>query len=828
MAVSVVLPLSTCDVHLVRTGTANANTFQMVVVADNTANNISNDANTTLIGFDAAIATAAKVGGANPHILFTGVADGETIGKIRHLDTSVTPNVPFELLVRVRVHQTLSSFWIGNNQITVHQNQSNYVMSVYASFSDGTRGDISGHPYVSFTSNGAEATVDNTGRLTGVSVGNASIDVKVGATTKSISVRVAGLVNTNRPIVKRIHGSGLFSDRRNILLLAEGFSSTTDFDKVTSEIKNRMMTTPSHSPYNALQASFNIWTAFEQQDHPSPEAGVTFAVDVRIPTTAAVTHVPVGNPVPPAAENPIDPPPKGGFDLQLLVSLVGLPTSWLPSPPATLAQARTKFDALRNFDGTTKTFNATHAAALDQATLDAWLELRDHGPLQARNSKLGVIHGGRLGERRAVPAVLTHKNLFYIPDVAHRSVTIDQRRRDAGFSFIPFMDPYLKSLKLAGAAATDPNFDIGNTWVDGGKDKGLACLIANDGYLGGSRFGAPTAPVNLFASTIGVNTQLTVPTPTPATSTVLNHTPPAVATAPFEVITVVLSHELAHALNLLDEYEDIDQANHSSLLTASQAEIKELRDSSNVTSFIDITGAGQNQINPNRAKWNLDRIALASPLAKAVSVAGSNSVDVEVRASQGSRWQNVMTQQQQVFLRHPDLTRDPNVANNAPLGPLTIDPSSNLAADTLKLKLPGSQVATASFPAGSTLYLPRRDKNNAILRVIHPSVIAHIAANGSFAPQAPGTCAQFTSAGETPPAGIANFTPHRVASETIGIYEGGGTWTCRAFRPSGNCRMRNFDPAGTQQINFCFVCKYMLVNLIDPSVHDVIDALYPP
>ena len=105
----------------------------------------------------------------------------------------------------------------------------------------------------------------------------------------------------------------------------------------------------------------------------------------------------------------------------------------------------------------------------------------------------------------------------------------------------------------------------------------MGCLIVNDGYLGGSRFGAPTAPVNLFANTISVHTQLTVPTPTPANSTVLNHTPPVVASAPFEVITVVLSHELAHSLNLLDEYEDIDQANHSTVLKRVAAEIKELR-----------------------------------------------------------------------------------------------------------------------------------------------------------------------------------------------------------------------------------------------------------
>jgi hypothetical protein len=828
MAVNVVLPLSTCDIHLVRTGTANANTFQMVVVADNTANNISNDPRTRLVAFNPAIATAAKVGGANPHILFTGVADGETIGKVVHLDTSVTPNVTFEFLVRVRVHQSLSSFWIGNNQITVHQNMNNYVMSVYASFSDGTRGDISGHPYVAFTSNAAAATVDAGGRLTGVSAGSATISVTVGTMTpQTISVRVVGPVTTNRPIVKRIHGSGLFSDRRNILLLGEGFSSISDFERVATEIKDRMTTSVSHSPYNALRESFNIWTACEPQDHPSPEPGVSFAIDVRIPTTAATNRVRVGNPVPPAPENPIGPLSRGGFTLLGLVSLVGLPTSWLPSPPTTLAQALTAFDTLRHFDGTTKTFTAAHAAALDQPTLDAWLELRDHGPLQAHNSKLGVVHGGRLGERRAVAAVLTHKNLWYFPDTAHRSVSIDNRRRDDAFAFNTFIDQYLKSLKLAGAAATDPNFDIGTIWAAGGRDFGLGCIIVNDGYLGGTRFGSIAAAVNLFGCTINVHTQLNVPTPTPATSTVLNHTPPNVSGVPFEVITVVLSHELTHALNLLDEYEGSDNPNHSTVDNASPQEIQELHASSNVTPLQDVFSAARPKgIDPGRAKWDLDRIALASPLALQASGNNTNTLDVQLQAKQGSRWQNAMTQQRQVFLRHPDLTRDPTDPTSKPLGPLTIAQTSNLAGDTLTLKL-ASGTTSATFPARSTLYLPRRDKNNAIQRVIHPSVIAHILSNGSFAPQPTGKCHQFSDAAENPPATIANFTLPAVAADTVGLYEGGGTWTCRVFRPCGDCRMRNFDPAGKQQIRFCFVCKYMLVNLIDPSVHDVIDALYP-
>ena len=50
--------------------------------------------------------------------------------------------------------------------------------------------------------------------------------------------------------------------------------------------------------------------------------------------------------------------------------------------------------------------------------------------------------------------------------------------------------------------------------------------------------------------------------------------------------------------------------------------------------------------------------------------------------------------------------------------------------------------------------------------------------------------------------------------------------TRRAYRPAGACKMRGHEDGGSEG-EFCFVCKYLQVNLVDPSLHPEIDKLYP-
>ena len=63
--------------------------------------------------------------------------------------------------------------------------------------------------------------------------------------------------------------------------------------------------------------------------------------------------------------------------------------------------------------------------------------------------------------------------------------------------------------------------------------------------------------------------------------------------------------------------------------------------------------------------------------------------------------------------------------------------------------------------------------------------------------------------------------PHRV----LGLYEGGDHVTREVYRPAGDCKMRSHE--ATAEGEFCFVCKYLQVNLVDPSLHPEIDKLYP-
>jgi len=44
------------------------------------------------------------------------------------------------------------------------------------------------------------------------------------------------------------------------------------------------------------------------------------------------------------------------------------------------------------------------------------------------------------------------------------------------------------------------------------------------------------------------------------------------------------------------------------------------------------------------------------------------------------------------------------------------------------------------------------------------------------------------------------------------------------FRPAGRCRMRDQDVI---TIPFCFVCRYIIVDTLDPSRHGDLDLLYP-
>jgi hypothetical protein len=59
--------------------------------------------------------------------------------------------------------------------------------------------------------------------------------------------------------------------------------------------------------------------------------------------------------------------------------------------------------------------------------------------------------------------------------------------------------------------------------------------------------------------------------------------------------------------------------------------------------------------------------------------------------------------------------------------------------------------------------------------------------------------------------------------DVIGIYEGGAYHDGGVYRPAGRCKMRT---ASDKLMPFCHVCRYLIVDRVDPTKHGQLDAIY--
>ena len=83
------------------------------------------------------------------------------------------------------------------------------------------------------------------------------------------------------------------------------------------------------------------------------------------------------------------------------------------------------------------------------------------------------------------------------------------------------------------------------------------------------------------------------------------------------------------------------------------------------------------------------------------------------------------------------------------------------------------------------------------------------------------------SDGKDTPPDIPQFDKPCDEYKVIGLYEGGGAATVKVYRPAGACKMRS-QQAADGEGEFCFVCKYLIVNRFDPTRHAELDAKFYP
>jgi hypothetical protein len=81
------------------------------------------------------------------------------------------------------------------------------------------------------------------------------------------------------------------------------------------------------------------------------------------------------------------------------------------------------------------------------------------------------------------------------------------------------------------------------------------------------------------------------------------------------------------------------------------------------------------------------------------------------------------------------------------------------------------------------------------------------------------------------PAGLPAGKPP-YAAWLVALFDGGREFHCGVFHPSGACIMRRLrvDASSAKYpgspYRFCAVCRYIIVDLLDPLLHPAVDADY--
>jgi hypothetical protein len=720
--------------------------------------------------------------------------------------THTSPLVPNPLLVpiRVHIHGTVTEVWLTPNPLTVRMGASRMRFTVLAQFDDGTVGDISFHPGLTWTPVSGPVAVDANGILQAPVAGHepeirVTLPADLGAlsTTAKVKTEAAWPVGHEAQLVPGSPGPDRLNNVPNVLFVAEGFVRGEEkaFEGLVQKLVKGIETGTTTFPFNVLRPNMNYWSIFL----PSRERGSTVSNGLRYESRSAGNKRMTALPIP---EPPI-PGPLGVARIRSVEHLlfqVGLPVP--ADRGADFAARRAAWTGL---------YGAAHLDGLTPAIFGDWRDLADYTLAFDRDTALGLRTGL---DRPQVSWTTDDGRVLWLHPfrTSHKDL-------QAMISTLVWVSKDRKKVVKIGpvwASADKPG-------VAGGKDEHLIFVLA----AGTHRSGGGRIPQQDFLTASFVE-EYEVKVQEEPGSAVVRTKPYGIPQTLSAEVRALVIHETAHTLHLGDEYGTT---------------VLKLSDPKR------LDGRWNLQLDPATAldgkivRWNWPRMSKVAVLVAKPEPLGGEKFRFRVRAGhtgvvrKGLRGEYKFEIGEKVRLRRP-LSLPSKLTE--PFVIETMDPGP--ASDVMEVRF------TGMFPPLNVDdYPPRVDDSHSLvyLPTLHPTrgtelslmwdeVRDHITTSGAPLNRLALACAHdyevVQPAVNLPPGLPPNQPPY--TSWVIGIYDGGAEAHCGVFHPAGACLMRHLRIPGRSAkypgspYRFCAVCRYILVDVLDPTLHRLVDDEY--
>jgi hypothetical protein len=722
--------------------------------------------------------------------------------------TVADPSGPFSATetVRVHVHQSVQSVALTPPMLTVRPSAlpvanpetTNYRFTVRATFDDGTMGDLTTDHSVTWS---PDTNVNGFGRIIIAPANNAGDALNITATLppelggKTAQAKVTvGTPWSDEPAMPSagiIPGGGwpgttLPEQAPNILLMCDGFLGSDDsaFEQIAAQMVEFVKTDTVVRPYDLLCTSMNFWCV----SMPAADRGISIRCEVYPLDSKNVWRVPLA----------VKPPASGNWGAIHLIYAAGLPVPADMSPAKSPAALRSEWSTLLPAPIPANAVSDDLIADWQKRGKRGFVDEIDgfpglsYGQPPAANYNSDVplldLHDGRVGR--------SGMNSFFNALQSDDNVSI-------GASNLGTI--------WAAARGTFP-FDNADLIVilsayPGGRPANYTGYVAMATKTG--NFPIPATPV---AGGSNFQAQFAAP-------------PSSVD----EDASRTMAHELGHSFGLGDEYVDSN--------TVFPGTSSDLTNFANLQ-FLDYpASAGSPPIDGSLIRWNWRRARKAAVVSGAPasgSAPGSFSIPVVLGHELQFQPGDVLL----LRLRTPGKM----IESSDQVTELELDKALQVLSRgdsaVVVTGTAGSAVSLADlqpFTPGSTLYMPvpvpadTPQPTGTYARMVAKNVENLITSSNKPLYIRPPNQIRDESVQHPKLDGLAPSLPGRpfcfkAKPSIIGLYEGGATYAHKVFHPAGaHCTMRTNLTSGSP---FCAVCRFIMVELIDPFKHFEIDRDY--